>query len=263
VLFSRVERKAVPIHDWTRVEASLFHSFHQSWITYLISALNRRVLPPGYFALADQPIQGPIPDVLALRLSSESQAPTGANTGIAVAISPPRTRLVRRAQSEANIYARKANRITVRHRRGRIVAVVEIVSPGNKGSTDQLRSFVEKTSSLIVEGVHVLVIDLFPPSKRDPQGIHKAIWDKIEEEDFELPADKPLVLVAYEAGSSPVAYIEPVAVGDVLPDMPIFLEEDFYVPAPLEATYQTAWDDFPTELAGLLETPSVNPPGNP
>ena len=62
--------------------------------------------------------------------------------------------------------------------------MVEIVSPGNKASKNELRTFVEKTSKLIAQGVHLLVIDLFPPSKRDPQGIHKAIWDEFVEEDF-------------------------------------------------------------------------------
>ena len=251
----------MPIHDWTRVEAGFFHAFHQSWMTYLSSALNRGILPPGYFALAEQNIQGPIPDILALRLSSENLAPAGSTPGNAVGIAPPRTRLVRRSESEASIYARKADRIVIRHRRGSIVAVIEIVSPGNKGATSQFRSFVEKTSNLIMAGVHDLVIDLFPPSKRDPKGIHKAIWDEIEEEEFELPPDKPLVLVAYEAGPSAVAYIEPVAVGDVLPDMPIYLAAEFYVLAPLAATYQTAWNDFPIEHRGLLESPPVDQPG--
>ena len=31
----RVERKAMPIHDWTRVDAGLFHAFHQGWIITL------------------------------------------------------------------------------------------------------------------------------------------------------------------------------------------------------------------------------------
>ncbi len=44
----------------------------------------------------------------------------------------------------------------------------------------------------------MLVIDLFPPSKRDPQGIHKLIWDEFQEEDLELPADKRLTLAAYK-----------------------------------------------------------------
>jgi hypothetical protein len=49
------------------------------------------------------------------------------------------------------------------------------------------------------------------------------------------------------------SYVEPVAVGDALPDMPIFLTADRYVPCPLEATYQTAWEQFPAPLKGPLE----------
>ena len=52
---------------------------------------------------------------------------------------------------------------------------------------------MEKTSALIQQGVHLLVIDLFPPTNGDPMGIHKAIWDEFEEEDFELPPEQPLV----------------------------------------------------------------------
>ena len=258
MLFSRVERKAVPIHDWTRVDAGLFHAFRFGWITTLSGALNRGVLPSDYFALIERRTRGAIDDFLDLQLPPENGAPSGATRGIAAAKIPPRTGLVRRFESEANLYARRADRITIRDEEGRVVALIEIVSPGHKGSTNPFRSFVQKTSSLILEGIHVLVIDVFPPGKRDPQGIHKAIWDEIEEEDFDLPADKPLVLAAYEAGLSPVAYVEPIAVGDVLPEMPIFLEEGYYVPTPLEATYQTAWNHFPAALKGLLKTP----PGN-
>jgi hypothetical protein len=113
---------------------------------------------------------------------------------------------------------------------------------------------------LIAQGIHLLVIDLLPPSKRDSQGIHKAIWDQFTEEDFELPTGKPLTLAAYDAGPPPVAYAELVAVGDSLPDMPIFLKPDFYVPAPLELTYRTTWDEcFPAPLKGLLEAPDGEP----
>jgi len=221
----------VPIHDWTRVDAGLFHAFHHRWIDALCDVLNTGGLPPDYFALQEQTIRGPIPDVLTLRLSSDSDEPSGRVPGLAVATVPPRARVVRHA--EARIYARKADRITVRHRHGQVVALVEIVSPGNKAGNNALRAFVEKSTALIDQGIHLLVIDLFPPTKRDPQGIHKVIWDEFEEEDFELPADKLLVLAAYDAGPPPVAYVEPVAVGDVLPDMALFLKPDIYVPAPL------------------------------
>ena len=51
----------MPIHDWTRVDAGLFHAFHHNWITTLSRALNSGVLPPDYFSLPEQSIRGPIP----------------------------------------------------------------------------------------------------------------------------------------------------------------------------------------------------------
>jgi hypothetical protein len=30
----------MPIHDWTRVDAGIFHHFHQSWIPEISRALN-------------------------------------------------------------------------------------------------------------------------------------------------------------------------------------------------------------------------------
>jgi hypothetical protein len=247
----------MPIHDWTRVEAGLFHAFHQSWTVFLCNALNAGGLPADYFALPEQNIRGPIPDVLTLQLVPGAEGPSNGAAGWAVATAPPRTRMVRRSETE--LYADKANRITVRHRHGDVVAVIEIVSPGNKGSRAELRSFVEKTAELIRQKVNVLVIDLFPPGPRDPWGIHKAIWDEFQEEDFELPPDKPLILAAYDARPR-VAYIDPVAVGDALPDMPLFLGPEFYVPAPLETTYQTTWNAFPAVLKQLLEGPAETPP---
>jgi hypothetical protein len=244
----------MPIHDWTRVDAGLFHDFHQRWTVALSNALNAGGLPPDYFALVEQRIQGPIPDVLALHLSPGPAAPANGTAALAVATAPPRARLVKRA--EADIYAGKANHIAVRHRHGDVVAVIEIISPGNKGSRSEVRAFVEKAADLIHHGVHLLLIDLFPPGPRDPQGIAKAVWDEFAEEDFDLPADKPLTLASYDAGPPRVAYLEPVAVGDVLPSMPLFLKPGFYVPTPLEATYQTTWETFPAPLKGLLGGPA-------
>ncbi len=247
----------MPVHDWTRVDAGLFHAFHQGWVITLANALNSGGLPSDYFALPEQSIHGPIPDVLTLQLAALPEEPAGPSPGLAVATVPPRTRLVR--QSEVEAYTRKADRITVRHRHGRVIAVIEIVSPGNKGSRNEMRTFVEKTADPIRQDIHLLVIDLFPPGPRDPQGIHKLIWDEFEEEDLALPADKPLTLAAYDAGPPRMAYVEPLAVGDSLPEMPLFLKPGFYVPTPLETTYQTTWHVFPTPLKGLLTAPPPSP----
>ena len=67
-----------------------------------------------------------------------------------------------------------------------------------------------------------------------------------------LPADKPLTVVAYRAAPTKTAYVEPVAVGDDLPALPIFLTEDEYIPAPLEETYRASWAAYPAALKELL-----------
>jgi hypothetical protein len=241
----------MPIHDWTRVDAGLFHDFHQDWTIELRRSLNAGRLPPGFVALTDQQISGPIPDVLTLNRKpqrSDKSEPAG---GLAVATAPPKARFV--VEHEEDTYARRANRILIRHRHGQVVAVIEIVSPGNKNTSTALRAFVRKASDLIWQGIHLLVVDLFPPSERDPQGIHKAIWDEFGERPFELPADKPLTVVAYRAVPTKTAYVEPVAVGDELPSLPIFLTEFDYIPAPLEETYRSSWAVFPADFQELLE----------
>src|SRR5580700_6588639 len=192
----------MPIHDWTRVDAGLFHDFHQDWTIELRRTLNAGLLPPGFTALTDQQIGGPIPDVLTLHRGSKNLEKRDATGSLALATAPPKARFV--DEVEEDNYARRANRIRIQHRHGEVVAVIEIVSPGNKNNRHALRAFVRKASDLILQGIHLLVIDLFPPSERDPQGIHKAIWDEIAERPFVLPGDKPLTVAAYRAAPTKI-----------------------------------------------------------
>ncbi len=241
----------MPIHDWTRVDAGLFHAFHQRWISALSDALNTGGLPSDYFALAEQSIRRPIPDVLTLAAGSDEYvSPQIGSPAVDVAVVPPKAKLIQ--ESDLSLYARKADRLTVRHRHGRVVAVIEIVSPGNKASRSEFRAFVEKTADLIQQGVHVVVVDMFSPGKRDPGGIHTAIWSEFGDEAGEDPIDKALTVVSYRAGAVCTAYVEPVAVGEELPDIPLFLEESLYIPLPLERSYQASWAMFPEALKGLL-----------
>ena len=87
-------------------------------------------------------------------------------------------------RSEAANYARKADRISIRHPDGDVVAVIEIVSPGNKDSRHAIRSFVRKAVEFLQAGIHLLIVDLFPPNCRNPQGIHKVILDRLHDEAF-------------------------------------------------------------------------------
>ena len=238
----------MPVHDWSRVDAGVFHHFHQEWIAQRCGDLNSGLLPTDYYALQEQIAGGLHPDVLALernggtRPSPAGNSPdSGSNSGggVALADAPPGVRFT--ASAEIDVYARKRDRIAIRHVSGDcVVAVLEIVSPGNKATRPALRSFVDKAVEFLQAGIHLVVVDLFPPGPRDPQGIHAAIWSEISEDNFQLPADRPLTLVSYSAGTVKRAFIEPVAVGIALPRMPLFLEPGFYVPVPLEPTYASA-----------------------
>jgi hypothetical protein len=216
-------------------------------------------LPKDYYAQAEQ-IAGPFgPDVLTLQMpdmpdngAADLSAPSG--VGVAVSVAPPRMRLT--SDAEMNDYVLKRRTLVIRHASGdRIIALLEIVSPGNKASRHGLRSFVEKALEALYRGYHLLVIDLFPAGRRDPNGIHGEIWTEFSDEPFELPSGEPLTLAAYSAGPRKRYYVEPAAVGQQLIDMPLFLEEDIYVNVPLEATYRAAYRGVPRRWQRVLEAP--------
>ena len=240
----------MPLHDWSRVPAGLFHDFHQSWSIRIKDALNAGRLPKGVAALVEQRAGPRESDVLAIE-SKAKPGPQIENSGV-VTTERPTTRFVRRSAPEQ--YARRANRVVIKHHLGRILAVIEIVSPGNKDSRRSLAEFVAKTGEFLRAGIHVLVVDLFPPTPRDPFGIHKAIWDEFVEEDFTFPEGKDRILVSYQVESDYVAYIEPIGISDVLPDMSLFLWLDLNIRVPLESTYMATWQSTPEELRVVVET---------
>ena len=246
----------MPIHDWTRVTAGTGHDFHLAWIADIRNVLNGGLLPSDYYAQAEQ-IAGPLgPDVLTLHHPESTEngtvSPAEFSGGLAVAVAPPRMRFL--DEAEMNDYVLKRRTIIIRHASDdRIIALLELVSPGNKASRNMIRAFVEKAVEALYRGYHLLVVDLFPPGPRDPHGIHPAIWSEFADTKFELPPNEALTLAAYSAGPTKRAYVEPTAVGRTLIDMPLFLEPEFYINVPLEATYQAAYRGVPRRWRVVLE----------
>ena len=80
--------------------------------------------------MAEQVVGRPEADVVALEFDSDDDLPPeGGGTATAVR---PQTAFVLPAEEER--YAAKATGVVIHHGLGRVVAVVEIVSPGNKNS---------------------------------------------------------------------------------------------------------------------------------
>lgn len=248
----------MPVHDWTRVEAGIFHDFHTAWVAELRTALNLSVLPEGYYALAEQHAGQRIADVLTLHAPpavSQHPPPLAPTTGgIAVAEAPPQVRR-RQTPAQPGLPARRRT-VTIRHVSAhRLVALLEIVSPANKDRREHVDAFAQKAAEAPEAGVHVLVVDLFPPGPHDPSGMHEAIRSMFDhdEEVYDLPSDEPLTLASYAAGAVVEIYLEHLAPGGSLADMPLFLTPDRYVSAPLETTYASAYRGMPAFWREVLD----------
>lgn len=244
----------MPVHDWSRVDAGVFHAFQMAWITHFKEALNEGRLPDGYYALSEQHAGLRVPDIITLHAPDLlSPRPPQNGGGVALLDSPPR--LSRKLVASAELSYRGLRRtLAVRHVGGhRLVAIVEIVSPGNKDRASSVQELAEKVESAVRNRVHVLLVDLFRPGKYDPQGMHGAAWSFFDCQVYEPPGDRPVTIASYLASQIPEAYVEHLAFGDVLPEAPLFIEYRAHVLVPLEAAYRAAFRGMPAIHRSILE----------
>lgn len=245
----------MPVHDWPRVDAGVFHAFHMGWNWQLQEALNGGLLPPDYYSLVeqqtvreDEDASRRVADLLTLHASPSRGgfAPLPAiQGGLALAEAPPKVR--HRATREPDYHAQRRT-LAIRHVSGhRLVAVVEIVSPANKDRIRHVGQLVSKIEAFLDAGVHVLLVDLFPPGVYDPHGIHGAIgrWIDPSGGTYQSRSDEPLTLASYRAAETTEAFFEHLAVGQGLPEMPLFFDLERYVNVPLETTYDAAFAAMP------------------
>lgn len=241
----------MPLHDWSKVDHGFFHDFHNSWLQRIKDALNGGLLPKGYFAMTEQYSEGYFADVLAF--TKTPRKPRLAKFEGGVALAEPET--TERVVSQKVIhYPRR--RLSVRLSGSRfLVAVIELVSPSNKDRKESVGDFAGKVADLLWSGTHVLVIDVLPPNRSCPHGMHEAIWSKIEGRRVEtsVPSRRPLLVAGYRSMRKPIAYLEYTSVGKPLPDGPLYLDTDLFVNIPLEAIYQTVYDFMPVELKDELK----------
>ena len=153
------------VHDWTRVYAGLFHDFHQSWSIRIKDALNAGVLPKGLTALVEQ------------KSRTEGVGRAGDRVAGRQCIRLTRTRHDHYATTEdahcSQVHQRTVCRQSESGRRPAYVGPHcggdrDPVSPGNKDSNRAFNEFLNKSSEFIRAGIHLLVVDLFPPYQSRP-----------------------------------------------------------------------------------------------
>jgi hypothetical protein len=219
-----------------------WESFHARWASSIADSLNKDLLPPDYFA----EIQVHVGSRVEVDIATFEEAPraTDGNGGVATATmaakvyTPPATTMVMPA-----IFPDSLEVLVISTQAGpTLVAAVELVSPGNKDRPDFRRAFAAKCASYLQQGVGLMIVDIVTERQAN---LHNELVQLLDAGDNFLLAAESLYAVAYHphrltAKNQIEVWASPLAVGQLLPVLPLSLDKGIFVPLDLDATYSEA-----------------------
>jgi hypothetical protein len=241
-----MERTAMPLLDHFHPPLSVerrWESFHSSWATRLADALTERWLPPNYIAEEHAHI-GPSVEIDVATFEREALA-TGSEGGGAVATvgakawAPPAADGALPAVFPETFEVR----VLCTDTGPKLVAAIELISPGNKDRPPERRAFATKCASYLYQGISVILVDIVTNRRAN---LHNEILRVMEIPDhLQLPPEARLYAVAYQPlrrGQSDVIDVwrSTLALGQALPTLPLGLRADLVIPVDFEATYAEA-----------------------
>lgn len=240
----------MPLRDHFRPplsERTSWEGVHGGWPMVIVQQLGK-TLPAQYVAepRVDLGAQVEI-DVAAFDQESDTTSYVEADQGgVAAAVWAPaeptlavETELADFDEYEVRVY-------DARHGR-RLVAAIEIISPGNKDRPENRSQFVAKYAALLRQRVSVVLIDLV--TVRD-FNLYGELLQWIGEQDQTLGDDPPAVYTVSccwrpRGGSRWLeAWNHPLAPGRPLPVLPLWLTDDLAIPLDLEASYEQTCRDL-------------------
>lgn len=123
----------------------------------------------------------------------------------------------------------------------RLVAAIEIVSPSNKDRPENRNTFISKVSTLLKHGICVSIVDIVSTLAFN---LHGELLDYVESQDPALATDRTPLYAAtirtrfQDQRQMMDAWYHPIAIGDRLPTLPIWLTETWAISLDLEASYE-------------------------
>jgi len=154
-------------------------------------------------------------------------------------------------------YSRRARQIVIKDswQGDRVVAVIEIVSQGNKTSQARAEQFLRKSETFLEKRIHLLIVDLHGATNVVPRGFHARILEDFGQEPPRLPPDRSLSAVSYQVleDGTLISHFAALKVSEPLPQMPVFLRPHEYVRLPLEETYRECFQDVTWRFREILE----------
>lgn len=218
------------LHDHFRPPLGVrrhWHAFHNAWSTYIASDLNRR-LPEGYFAEANVQFGVEI-DVATFEEGVAGRIDSGAEwTAPAPTLTIPVSLISDIV--EVLVFAPEGGPT--------LAAAIELVSPANKDRAAHRDAFVSKCAAYLQQGVGLMVVDVVTDRKAN---LHEELLARLSPPGV-AAANVDLYAAAYrlverEEQPSLDVWQQPLAVGQPLPTMPLWLRGNLCLPLDLDATY--------------------------
>jgi hypothetical protein len=220
-----------------------WESFHSNWATKIADALTERWLPPNYIA-EEHAYIGPSVEIDVGTFERDSS--TGEESGGGTVVkagpkvwTPPAPDAVVPSVFPDTFEVRVLSTDTG----PKLVAAIELISPGNKDRATESRAFAVKCASYLYQGISLIIVDIVTSRRAN---LHNEILRVMEAaEVLQLEPEVALYAVAYRplhrAGKDEIdTWRSPLALHQPLPTLPLSLRADLVIPVDFEATYAEA-----------------------
>jgi hypothetical protein len=222
-----------------------WESFHGQWAGALAGALNAGGLPEGYFAEMQVTLAGGRieVDVAAETARTNGVALPGGSSGggVATEVSPAYAPPAPAAEWPAHFPDDVEVLVLGTEGGPTLAGAIELVSPRNKDRPEARRAFAMKCLAYLQQGVGVVVVDVVTSRRAN---LHAEMASLLPA--GAGPAEAaPLYTTAYrpfrrDDEDRLAAWVEPLAVGQGLVTMPLWLRGAGAVRVNLDATYSEA-----------------------
>lgn len=216
-----------------------WESFHATWASQIANALNDK-LPPEF--LAEELVTVGRVEIDIATFEHLRPAPT--RNGSSVAVAEPRIWAAPLPTLSVPAVFSDSFQVKVFNTAAgqTLVAVIELVSPGNKDRVEERRAFAIKSASYLHQGVSLIIVDVVT---NRGSNLHNETARLFSNDPRLMMTGADLYAVAYR----PVLRDErpeidvwphPLAVGQLLPTLPLRLTGDLFIPVDLDASYTEA-----------------------
>lgn len=241
----REQEKSVPLRDHFRPPLDNLHSWdelHGGWPMMIVRQLGN-VLPEPYFAAPGVHL-GTLYEVdigtYRPRAAEESVSDPYPGGAVAVATySPPKPTVTLEPQLpdqdtyEVRIYDSRRNR--------QLVAAIELISPSNKDRPETRATFIAKVATLLRNDICVSILDVVSTCNFN---LYAELMAFLHGIDPALGSEVPPMYAAtlhprHEGGRRKMDnWYHPLAIGEPLPTLPIWLKETLAISLDLESSYE-------------------------